>query len=60
MLLLEGYKLVSISNSVLACVEVLLEDEPIVGSLEAYPFESTWSVIQVVIIEKICPSLLFL
>ncbi|KAL6311242.1 hypothetical protein AAG906_026796 [Vitis piasezkii] len=37
-----GYNLVSLANSVLACVEVLLEDKPIAGSSEAYPFESTW------------------
>ncbi|KAL6317461.1 hypothetical protein AAG906_030214 [Vitis piasezkii] len=36
-----GYNLVSLANSVLACVEVLLEDKPIAGSSEAYPFEST-------------------
>ncbi|KAI9173642.1 hypothetical protein LWI28_004304 [Acer negundo] len=43
-----GYNLDSISNSVLACMEVLLEDKPINGSSEAYPFESTWRVIQAV------------
>ncbi|KAL6310859.1 hypothetical protein AAG906_015524 [Vitis piasezkii] len=43
-----GYNLVSLANSVLACVEVLLEDKPIAGSSEAYPFESTWCVIQAV------------
>ena len=43
-----GYNLVSLANSVLACVEVLLEDKPIIGSSEAYPFESTWRVIQAV------------
>ncbi|KAH0975801.1 hypothetical protein GBA52_017700 [Prunus armeniaca] len=43
-----GYNLESVANSVLACVEVLLEDDPIHGSSEAYPFESTWSVIQAV------------
>ncbi|KAI9088396.1 hypothetical protein K1719_029845 [Acacia pycnantha] len=41
-----GYNLDSIANSVLACVEVLLEEKSITGSLEAYPFESTWRVIQ--------------
>ncbi|KAF5477152.1 hypothetical protein F2P56_003824 [Juglans regia] len=41
-----GYNLDSIANSALACVEVLLEDKPIAGSSEAYPFESTWRVIQ--------------
>lgn len=43
-----GYNLISLANSVLACVEVLLEDKPIAGSSEAYPFESTWRVIQAV------------
>ncbi|GLT26884.1 hypothetical protein SLA2020_019240 [Shorea laevis] len=41
-----GYNLESIANSSLACVEVLLENKPIRGSSEAYPFESTWRVIQ--------------
>ncbi|QHO49666.1 Histone deacetylase [Arachis hypogaea] len=41
-LLLEGgYNLDSIAKSTHACVEVLLEDEPIVGSSEAYLFEFT-------------------
>ncbi|KAF8399592.1 hypothetical protein HHK36_015460 [Tetracentron sinense] len=43
-----GYNLDSLANSVLACVKTLLEDKPIVGSSEAYPFESTWRVIQAV------------
>ncbi|XP_050376901.1 histone deacetylase 5 [Argentina anserina] len=43
-----GYNFESIAKSMLACVEVLLEDKPILGSSEAYPFESTWSVIQAV------------
>ncbi|KDP31342.1 hypothetical protein JCGZ_11718 [Jatropha curcas] len=43
-----GYNLGSIANSFLACVEVLLENKPIAGSSEAYPFESTWRVIQMV------------
>ncbi|KAJ4713181.1 Histone deacetylase [Melia azedarach] len=43
-----GYNLDSISNSVLACMKVLLEDKPVTGSSEAYPFESTWRVIQAV------------
>ncbi|XP_062169816.1 histone deacetylase 5 [Alnus glutinosa] len=42
-----GYNLDSIANSVLACVEVLL-GTPISGSSEAYPFESSWRVIQAV------------
>nr|DAD37456.1 TPA_asm: hypothetical protein HUJ06_008098 [Nelumbo nucifera] len=38
-----GYNLDSLVNSALACVKVLLEDEPVVGTSEAYPFESwTW------------------
>lgn len=45
-----GYNLDSIANSALACMEVLLEDKPISGISEAYPFESTWRVIQVVIV----------
>ncbi|KAA8541032.1 hypothetical protein F0562_024830 [Nyssa sinensis] len=43
-----GYNLDSLANSVLACVEVLLEDKPIAGSSEVYPFESTWRVIKAV------------
>ncbi|XP_024969962.1 histone deacetylase 5 [Cynara cardunculus var. scolymus] len=43
-----GYNLNSLANSVLACVEMLLEDKPIVESFEVYPFESTWSVIKAV------------
>ncbi|KAM5570904.1 histone deacetylase 5 [Rosa sericea] len=43
-----GYNFESIAKSMLACVEVLLEDKPILGSSEAYPFESTWRVIQAV------------
>ncbi|MED6119857.1 Histone deacetylase 5 [Stylosanthes scabra] len=54
-LILEGgYNLDSIAKSMHACVEVLLEDEPIVGSSEAYPFESTWRVIQAVRQELSC------
>ncbi|KAL3640533.1 hypothetical protein CASFOL_015501 [Castilleja foliolosa] len=41
-----GYNLTSIANSAHACVEVLLQGKPIAGSLETYPFESTWRVIQ--------------
>jgi histone deacetylase 6 len=44
-----GYNLDSIAKSMHACLEVLLEDTPLVGSSEAYPFESTWRVIQAVI-----------
>ncbi|KAI3766930.1 hypothetical protein L2E82_17009 [Cichorium intybus] len=43
-----GYNLNSIANSVLACVEVLLQDKPIVEPHEIYPFESTWKVINAV------------
>ncbi|KAL3813035.1 hypothetical protein ACJIZ3_014303 [Penstemon smallii] len=43
-----GYNLNSLANSVHACVEVLLQQKPVTGSLEAYPFESTWRVIQAV------------
>ncbi|KAI7985344.1 Histone deacetylase 5 [Camellia lanceoleosa] len=48
-----GYNLDSLANSVLACVEVLLEDKPIIGLSEAYPFQSTWRVIQSVR-EELC------
>ncbi|KMS97784.1 hypothetical protein BVRB_5g123480 [Beta vulgaris subsp. vulgaris] len=41
-----GYNLQSLANSVHACVQVLLEERPIIGSCEAYPFESTWRVIE--------------
>ncbi|KAL8465178.1 hypothetical protein ACS0TY_034612 [Phlomoides rotata] len=41
-----GYNLNSIANSAQACVEVLLQDKPAFGSLEAYPFASSWRVIQ--------------
>ncbi|CAO2818501.1 unnamed protein product [Amaranthus hypochondriacus] len=41
-----GYNLQSLANSVHACVQVLLEEKEIVGSSEAYPFESTWRVIE--------------
>ncbi|KAB2038017.1 hypothetical protein ES319_D03G115700v1 [Gossypium barbadense] len=43
-----GYNLDSLANSALACMEVLLEDKPISKLSEAYPFESTWRVIQAV------------
>ncbi|KAF3438084.1 hypothetical protein FNV43_RR20840 [Rhamnella rubrinervis] len=43
-----GYNLDSIANSMLACVKVLLGDNPINGSTKTYPFESTWRVIQAV------------
>ncbi|XAR63799.1 Histone deacetylase [Bertholletia excelsa] len=48
MVLEGGYNLNSLENSVLACVEVLLEDKPITGLSAAYPFESTWRAIQMV------------
>lgn len=44
-----GYNLDSIAKSMHACLEVLLEDKSLSGSSEAYPFESTWRVIQAVI-----------
>lgn len=44
-----GYNLDSIAKSMHACLEVLLEDKPLIGSSEAYPFESTWRVIQAVL-----------
>lgn len=43
-----GYDKVSIANSVQACMEVLLKQKPIIGSSEAYPFESSWRVIRAV------------
>ncbi|KAF3499203.1 hypothetical protein F2Q69_00039955 [Brassica cretica] len=43
-----GYNLDSIAKSSLACVQVLLEDNPIQGSSEEIPFMSTWRVIQAV------------
>ncbi|MCL7027034.1 hypothetical protein MKW94_001525 [Papaver nudicaule] len=45
-----GYHLKSLSKSVLACVEALLEDKPIIGSSksDASPLESTWRVIETV------------
>ncbi|KAL2462980.1 Histone deacetylase 5 [Forsythia ovata] len=41
-----GYNLDSLANSVLACVQALQQHKPVAGSSEAYPFESTWHVIQ--------------
>lgn len=41
-----GYNLKSIASSALACVDVLLDGKPIVGSSEAYPYESTLRVIE--------------
>ncbi|PWA62086.1 histone deacetylase 5 [Artemisia annua] len=43
-----GYNLNSLAKSVLACIEVLLEDKPIVKSCDMYPLKSTWDVIKVV------------
>ncbi|XP_027068383.1 histone deacetylase 5-like isoform X1 [Coffea arabica] len=43
-----GYNLKSLANSALACVQVLLGDKPIVRSLQADPFESTWRVLEAV------------
>ncbi|CAN4088374.1 unnamed protein product [Withania somnifera] len=52
MALERGYNLDSIANSVQACIEVLLQQKPIIRSSEAYPFESTWRVIQ-----EVCKTL---
>ncbi|KAI3920511.1 hypothetical protein MKX01_000850 [Papaver californicum] len=45
-----GYNLESLSKSVFACVEALLQNKPIIGSskAEASPSESTWHVIEAV------------
>ncbi|RZC60981.1 hypothetical protein C5167_022754 [Papaver somniferum] len=43
-----GYNLDSLAKSVLACVQTLLKDKYAVASCKAYPFESTWRVIQAV------------
>ncbi|KAI3970809.1 hypothetical protein MKX01_024456 [Papaver californicum] len=45
-----GYHLKSLSKSVLACVEALLDDRSIIGSSksDASPLESTWRVIETV------------
>ncbi|MCL7050849.1 hypothetical protein MKW94_008304 [Papaver nudicaule] len=45
-----GYHLKSLSKSVLACVEALLEGKPMIGSSksDASPLESTWRVIEMV------------
>lgn len=45
-----GYNLNSLSNSAQACVKVLLGNKTVFGTLEAYPFESTWRVIQDVLV----------
>lgn len=58
MLVLEGgYNLNSIANSVLACACALLGDECSSGKLDTKPFESTWRVIQLVMLK---PSFLIL
>lgn len=46
-----GYNLNSLANSTQACVEVLLQKKPAFGSLESYPFASSWRVIQEVIVQ---------
>lgn len=51
-----GYNLDSIAKSSLACVQVLLEDNPIQGSSEEIPFMSTWRVIQAVWLSYILSS----
>ncbi|GMH19326.1 hypothetical protein Nepgr_021167 [Nepenthes gracilis] len=45
-----GYNLHSLANSVLSCVEVLLDGKPIAGSSQSYShtFQSTWQVIETV------------
>nr|GEV02485.1 histone deacetylase 5 [Tanacetum cinerariifolium] len=43
-----GYNLDSLAKSVLACMEVLLEEELFAESSDIYPFESTWQVIKAV------------
>ncbi|PWA62087.1 histone deacetylase 5 [Artemisia annua] len=44
-----GYHLDSLAKSVLACMEVLLEDQIVFDeSSDIYPFESTWQVIKAV------------
>ncbi|KAM6575472.1 hypothetical protein CsatA_023799 [Cannabis sativa] len=43
-----GYNLESTASSMLACVEVLLDDKPNDGSSDVYPLESTWRVIKAV------------
>ncbi|KAG8388723.1 hypothetical protein BUALT_Bualt02G0155000 [Buddleja alternifolia] len=43
-----GYNQASLANSVQACIEVLLQDKPLVRSLEGLPLKSTWLVIQAV------------
>ncbi|XP_027919857.1 histone deacetylase 5-like [Vigna unguiculata] len=48
-LILEGgYNLDSIAKSMHACLEVLLTGKSVTESLKAYPFQSTWHVIQAV------------
>ncbi|KAL3630329.1 hypothetical protein CASFOL_023313 [Castilleja foliolosa] len=43
-----GYNPSQLADSVQACVEVLLEEKPLIRSLEGRPLESTWLVIQAV------------
>jgi histone deacetylase 4/5 len=45
-----GYNLRSIANSVFACAKVLLGDTFTFTSPEMQPFESTWRVIQAVMV----------
>ncbi|GFP91735.1 histone deacetylase 5 [Phtheirospermum japonicum] len=44
-----GYNPSQLANSVQACIEVLLEEKPLIRSLEDRPLESTWCVIQAVV-----------
>ncbi|KAI3463920.1 hypothetical protein Pfo_020583 [Paulownia fortunei] len=43
-----GYNPVSLANSAQACIEVLLQDKPLIRSMEDLPLESTWLLIQAV------------
>lgn len=52
-----GYNLSSLADSTPACIEALLYNQPIAGSLEVGPLESTWRVIQAV--DKHFNSILF-
>ncbi|GAA0149502.1 histone modifying enzyme [Lithospermum erythrorhizon] len=54
-----GYNLDSLANSALSCVQVLLNEGPVIICSEAYPFESSWRVIQTVreIFSAFWPSL---
>ena len=57
-----GYNLRSIANSVFACAKVLLGDKFTFSSPEMQPFESTWRIIQAVMVYMCycCLALYFL